>query len=966
MKFSLLTKIAIGALLLASGFAGNYVGSSLTDLNTLEVGAVGGGFWKVLGGEVRPILATWTIRADDDLDFYDEIQPDGTTCSDGEILKKTGADNWDCAADATGGGGGTGSNFTYVSDANGDFLTPSTTVGIIVSASSTFTALLNLSTSGLSLNGNTVTDFVGDTTISLSSGNLRVVDVNCTNCLNATEISDIYVLSAGDTNFSNFTFSNLALRADLNFIDGTGGSSITIDNAAVGFAGDALSIAAGRASSGGQEGGDLDLTAGDGVSAQGGHIILTPGRGSPVGNVGIGTTSPYATLSVEGEVVSQYFTATSSTNSLFVGGFLSTASSTIDSTLRVTGDLIGDSIIDADHFVATSSSATSTFAGGLTIETSGFVYDFSSNNVGIGTANPQELLHVGAGTDASDITATDLLVTRAGPSNLSVRDSTNGVETFIFSSSVGGIMGTVTNDPLDIKTNNTSAIFIDASQNVGIGTTSPSSILSVGDTGGINFRTATSTFSSTGGIDLESGCFAIAGTCIGGGAAGTVSNWTYVSDTLDFLKPSTTVGILVNASSTINANLRVGGAFSASSTGIFSDLLTLDGGFISNASSTHVGTLDVGVITGVDADEVSIALGGGSPTVDQIQEYLDNTGSSGFFLGGAISDGGSGTVDVAAGSGFIRTTNDDNAELQSFKWSASAGIAVTDNTTQYIYVDDAGTISLNSNEFLEKPDLIQIGVVTDEAGTIAHVFSLGVRLEESIGAAGRFIRRVHGIERNNRLGGLIFGQSGDANRDVTMTAGELEWGRTTYVITSFDTSGADTFQTYSATGQEDAVASQWPNAQFDSSGTLTTMINNRWANLFFFLEPDEHVVMIYGRSQFTSQALAEGEGVPSSSLPSKVSETGILVARFTFQKSANTATISSAFEALFANAGVTDHGDLAGLADDDHTQYVLADGTRNITGIQTFDAGLISTLQIYASSTLLLDGLATLGGGFIS
>ncbi|KKK63852.1 hypothetical protein LCGC14_2990120, partial [marine sediment metagenome] len=50
-------------------------------------------------------------------------------------------------------------------------------------------------------------------------------------------------------------------------------------------------------------------------------------------------------------------------------------------------------------------------------------------NVGIGTATPQELLHVGTGTDASDISATDLLVTRAGPSSLSVRDSTNNVET---------------------------------------------------------------------------------------------------------------------------------------------------------------------------------------------------------------------------------------------------------------------------------------------------------------------------------------------------------------------------------------------------------------------------------------------------------------------------------------------------------------------------------------------------------
>ncbi len=345
----------------------------------------------------------------------------------------------------------------------------------------------------------------------------------------------------------------------------------------------------------------------------------------------------------------------------------------------------------------------------------------------------------------------------------------------------------------------------------------------------------------------------------------------------------------------------------------------------------------------VSAADIPIALGTGSPTVDQLQEYFDNTGSSGFFTGGVLSDGGSGTLDVAAGEGFIRTTNDDNAPLLSFKWSASAGIAVPDNTTQYVYVDDAGTISLSTDEFLEKPDKIQIGVVTDEAGSTIHIFQLGVRLEESIGAAGRFIRRVHGISRNNRLGGLIFGQSGDANRDVTMTAGRLEWGRTTYIITSFNTSGADTFSTYSAGGQEAAAASQWDNDNFDNGGSLLSLGNNKWANLFFFIEPDEHIVMIYGRSQFNSQAIAENEGVPSSSLPSKVSETGILAARFTFKKGDDTAVISSAFEALFANAGVTDHGNLAGLADDDHTQYIL-DAGDIYTGVH--DAGGATSFEI--------------------
>ena len=108
-----------------------------------------------------------------------------------------------------------------------------------------------------------------------------------------------------------------------------------------------------------------------------------------------------------------------------------------------------------------------------------FNVDTVNERVGIGTATPQELLHVGTGIDASDISATDLLVTRAGPSSLSVRDSTNNVETFLFASSVGGVMGTVTNDPLNIKTNNTSAVFIDASQKVGIRTDSPDSALHI-------------------------------------------------------------------------------------------------------------------------------------------------------------------------------------------------------------------------------------------------------------------------------------------------------------------------------------------------------------------------------------------------------------------------------------------------------------------------------------------------------
>lgn len=64
--------------------------------------------------------------------------------------------------------------------------------------------------------------------------------------------------------------------------------------------------------------------------------------------------------------------------------------------------------------------------------------------------------------------------------------------------------------------------------NFGVGTTTPGSMLSVGDTGGINItNTATSTWgSSVAGINLTKGCFAIAGVCISGsgGGSGTVTS----------------------------------------------------------------------------------------------------------------------------------------------------------------------------------------------------------------------------------------------------------------------------------------------------------------------------------------------------------------------------------------------------------------------------------------------------------
>jgi len=63
---------------------------------------------------------------------------------------------------------------------------------------------------------------------------------------------------------------------------------------------------------------------------------------------------------------------------------------------------------------------------------------------------------------------------------------------------------------------------------------------------------------------------------------------------------------------------------------------------------------------------------------------------------------------------------------------------------------------------------------------------------------------------------------------------------------------------------------------------------------------------------------------PPSGLPNHVSEFGFLAARIIVQEGeANLYSVASAYDTLFTPGVSADHGELAGLSDDDHPQYVL-------------------------------------------
>lgn len=333
-----------------------------------------------------------------------------------------------------------------------------------------------------------------------------------------------------------------------------------------------------------------------------GKVIATTSPTTGGGVVGAGTTGQNAYYSALNTVTgtSSLFTATS--------GFIGIGTTTPISPLSVltaspgtygTIAAVTSQVTNARTFSALAPSLN-TAARALAI----FGTDPSTNNAGTlgftnaggsGSASNYMELHVFGGTDNA------LVITPAG--NVGIGTTTpaqslvvNGVlrvlgtanGNFRSDRTVNGVTGATNMNSFDdgnslftrmnfqaselhFFTNasaNTERMVIDTSGNIGIGSTTPGSLLSLGSLA--NFTTATSTFYSTGGINLTSGCFAIGNTCLvtGSGAlgAGTTGQVAYYNGTNTaigtssvFITPSGAVGVGTISPSDVSARLAVAG-----------------------------------------------------------------------------------------------------------------------------------------------------------------------------------------------------------------------------------------------------------------------------------------------------------------------------------------------------------------------------------------------------------------------
>lgn len=312
-----------------------------------------------------------------------------------------------------------------------------------------------------------------------------------------------------------------------------------------------------------------------------------------------------------------------------------------------------------------------------------------------------------------------------------------------------------------------------------------------------------------------------------------------------------------------------------------------------------------------------------------VNDYMNSFGSVGRKTGGVITDAGSQTVNVSSGTGLIKATDDNNAQLMFFTWASSSGISVPLDSIRYIGVKYNSGSPIIDSRLTNVWDLdteFPLGSVINQSDDLYINNNPWWVTDGLTNIIERFQAQGY-VVRDNYVGGLVLGYTG--TRNPTLTAGTV-WSRLNeFSIAAKDCSGTDTFYGFyrdGGTGWTRTTAlSSWSVTEYDdNSGTLATLGANKYANFWVFIEIDTvnsgQLMLIYPQNSYNTSAAAEAESVPT--FPSTWYEHGILVGRILFKQGTDIPIeVQSAFEVIFNPSEATDHNNLSNLQGGTANEY---------------------------------------------
>lgn len=315
-------------------------------------------------------------------------------------------------------------------------------------------------------------------------------------------------------------------------------------------------------------------------------------------------------------------------------------------------------------------------------------------------------------------------------------------------------------------------------------------------------------------------------------------------------------------------------------------------------------------------------------------------------------------IDIMSGIGYLQTneydSNYDNRSIKRIQW-ANSTITLPTNTLSYIYITNNNVVTSN----ISKPNTLAnifLGSVKTDGTTIEFI---QVCHFKSLYPSNHMYDYIYDILQNQYISGSIV--TVNASREIAISSGKFY--ATLHQFNPIGVSSPANFnQYYHILGEwtYDLDETIVNNTHYDNGSDLVVLTAEFYAKHTIYIVGDglnEKYLLVISQTQYAT--LPEAELGPLSAAPSSFLNCVVRIASVIVQEGVST-IIKVLDERPFlisrssATTIVSNHGDLIGLTNDEHTQYLLANGTRamngslnmgsqNITNVGTVDSVTVSS-----------------------
>ena len=332
------------------------------------------------------------------------------------------------------------------------------------------------------------------------------------------------------------------------------------------------------------------------------------------------------------------------------------------------------------------------------------------------------------------------------------------------------------------------------------------------------------------------------------------------------------------------------------------------------------------------------------PTLTYISPVLSEQVPTGALNGGECTNTSGRVIQVAAGDGyllkeFVAATGD--GKLWYVSWDQQE-VTIDADSEGYVYIDEDGIayFSTTTPSPLEKIVLVRVRSTATGILYIQEIIRdaqhmstcLDTAMREALGpiyVSGSLVSKVNTLELAVSSGRYYF----SIYEFVPSGGNPISWQ-------AFYRTGVGSIYTNVSQSQVDY------NHYDDGSGTLASIATDEYARHALYVVGDgseEKYLLVYSQETFATLVDAQNGSIPPM-LPTWEGNIALIASIIV----KNTSTTSERIYEIrderprlgFKASGlsvITNHGDLSGLSADDHTQYLLANGTRALVG--TLDLG---------------------------